>query len=432
MKMKKMLAAALALTMAVSLSACRKELPQEPTGSTDSTPQSSDTSKEPTGLVAEVGAALKFWTADVNFGKAVAEQFKAKTGIAVEVEEVGLDAAEKMALDGPAGKGADVFMSPHDKAPYLISSGLAQDLDSTIVQNLSTVVNPVATKTVTVDGKQYGVPVSIETTAMFYNKDTIKSDEPAKTFEQIFEEAKGFNDVNENKFWFLGSITNGSGGYPLVSMNGVKIFGEDGTDNDNPGFSDPNFVKVLETMKSFKEVIPISSGDLTMAASGFLDESFKNGKTAYYVNGPWAVQGLKDAGINFGVCPLPTLNGKTLKPMAFVQNAFVSAYSQYPNAAQLFAEFLVSEEAATTLYEQASKITSRTDITNVKGLSEDEYLSPFLSQFSDADPMPTATRMSYYWTIAENIFSAVFDGTLTPEEGAKKAQADFEALVASE
>jgi arabinogalactan oligomer/maltooligosaccharide transport system substrate-binding protein len=32
----------------------------------------------------------------------------------------------------------------------------------------------------------------------------------------------------------------------------------------------------------------------------------------------------------------------------------------------------------------------------------------------------------------QSVLSAVFDGKITPEEGAKKAQDDFEALVASE
>lgn len=379
----------------------------------------------------EEGAALTFWTGDVDFGNAVAESFKAETGITVTVEQIGLESAEKMALDGPAGRGADVFMAPHDKVQYLLSSGLALELNPDSTAFIKDTVNPVAVKTVTKDNKLYGVPVSIETVAMFYNKDVVQGD-PAATFEQIFDESKPFNDPNDNKFWFLSSITNGSGAFPFISMNGVNLFGADGTDNEKPGFSDPGFVKALEAVQSFKEIIPISSGDMTMAAAGFLDESFKTGKTAYYMNGPWAVKGFKDAGVNFGVYPIPTYKGKTLKPMAFVQVAHVSAYSKYPVAAQMFARHLVTEQGASALYEKASKITSRKDIENVKGLSTDEYLSPFIKQFSDAVPMPTASRMGYYWTISQDVFSAVFDGAMTPEEAAAKAQADYDALVASE
>lgn len=56
----------------------------------------------------------------------------------------------------------------------------------------------------------------------------------------------------------------------------------------------------------------------------------------------------------------------------------------------------------------------------------------FTEQFSDSVPMPTSKRMSYFWTVSESVYSAVFDGTLTPEEGVEKAQKDFDALVQSE
>ncbi len=434
--LKKILTIALTAAICLSVAGCKAPPPTATSSEGSSSESSSTESGEDSSTVAEEytpedGASLLLWTGDLEFGKTVAEQFKAKTGIEVTVEEIGFDSADKMALDGPAGKGADVFISPHDKVQYLVSSGLAVALDPQIQEAVTQTINPVAVQTVTKDQKMYGVPVSIETVAMFYNKDAVKG-EPAKTFEQIFEESKAYNKPKDNKYWFLSSIANGNGAFPFLSMNGVELFGKDGTDNDNPGFKSEGFVKAMETLTKFKEIIPISSGDLTMAASGFLEESFKTAKTAYYINGPWAVKGLKDANVNFGVYPLPTFEGKTLKPMAFVQNAHVSAYSKYPKAAQLLAEYLVSEEAATALYEKAVKITSRNDITNVKGLNEDEYLSPILEQFKNAVPMPTATRVSYYWTISENVFGAVFDGKLTPEKAAEKAQADFDALVASE
>lgn len=46
--------------------------------------------------------------------------------------------------------------------------------------------------------------------------------------------------------------------------------------------------------------------------------------------------------------------------------------------------------------------------------------------------MPQVKRISYYWTTMQSVLSAVFDGKMTPEEGAAKAQSDFDALVASE
>ena len=98
----------------------------------------------------------------------------------------------------------------------------------------------------------------------------------------------------------------------------------------------------------------------------------------------------------------------------------------------LFAEYLVSEEGAEILYEKAYNVTARKNIENINGLKDDDALKVYTEAFDDAVPMPQVKRISYYWTTMQSVLSAVFDGKITPEEGAKKAQDDFEALVASE
>ena len=110
----------------------------------------------------------------------------------------------------------------------------------------------------------------------------------------------------------------------------------------------------------------------------------------------------------------------------------MSAYTEYPKAAQLFALYLASEEGASLLYSEAYQITARKDISNVEGLKEDEELRVYVEAFQDAVPMPSVKRMSYYWTVIQSVLNAVFDQKLTPAEGAQKAQKDFDALVASE
>lgn len=215
-------------------------------------------------------------------------------------------------------------------------------------------------------------------------------------------------------------------------MDGFSLFGEDGRNQDNPGFDTVEFEKGLERIASLKETIPIAAEDLKMETMSLLEQNFRDGKTAYYPIGPWLIKSLKDENIDFGVIPLPTLDGKTMKTFGAVQNAHVSAYTKYPKAAQLFAMYLVSEEAASVLYEKAYAITARKDITNVEGLNKDEQLSVYVEAFKNSVPMPSVKRMSYYWTIMQSVLNAVFDGDITPKEGALKAQKDFDDLVAGE
>ncbi len=266
---------------------------------------------------------------------------------------------------------------------------------------------------------------------MLYNKDLVK-EKPSETFEQIEEEANKYNDKNINKFWFLTIATDGYSAYPFLSVDGFRLFGENGNDGDNPGFNTKEFEKGLEAISKLRKIIPIESEDLKLQASTFLEQNFRNGKTAYYPIGPNAIKELKKSGVNFGITKLPTYGGKPMRAFSVVQNAHVSAYTKYPNASQLFAQYLVSKDAASLLYTKAYKITSRKDTSNIEGLKDDEYMKVYAEQFKNTDPIPSTKRISYFWTIMESTLGSVFDGNITPNEAAEKIQKDFDALVQSE
>ncbi len=423
MNCKKITAFLLCALLAVPFAGCKKALPAE--GGTPSAAQSGAASAAE--LKPEAGATLKFrtgGTADTAFAKAAAANFEKKYGVKVTVEEGGLYDTQKIALEGPSGKGPDVFICPHDKTAECIKSGYFLPLDPSIIKKLNDEVLPICMKTVTSGGKCYGVPVSVETYVLFYNKKLVKT--PITTFEQLAKEAKAYNNPKKNKFYYLFEST-GSPMYTMLSTYGFQLFGKDGTDSDHPGFDTPAFEKGLEVLQKYHKIIPISSGDL--GNTDFLDTQFENGNTAYIMSGPWDVQTFRKAGVDLGAVPLPTLDGHQQKSFAFIQNAHVSAYTKYPKAAQLFAESLISPESAELLYTKASKITARKDAASLKGLANDEVLQAIIKAFGNSNPMPSSKRISYFWTISNDICTAVFDGKITPAQGAKKAQDEWNSLV---
>ena len=420
--------------LAIGLAGCG-QLPQDTSAANTNTKEesksvSSSLSKSDDGkLEPEEGASLRFRTGDEEFGNAVAKLFEEKYKVPVKVEEGNSLDFTKDVMEAASGEGPDVFMSPHDKTLEGIQAGIFTELDPSLVESLESDISDVAMKTVTVDDKVYGVPVSIETNVMFYNKSVVK-DKPASTFDELKKEAEEFNNQKENKFIYLSDVTTGSPIYPMLGTYGFRLFGENRTDEDHPGFDTPEFEKGLEVLADYHNIMPISSGDLSNA--DFLTNQFTEGKTGYLLGGPWNVKTFREAGVDFGVTNLVTYDGHEQKPFAFVQNAHVSAYTKYPKTAQLFAEFLVSPESAELLYSKAFKITSRSDITSVDGLKEDKELTAIAKAFEKSIPMPSAQRISAYWTITSNIGPAVFDQQMTPKEGAKKAQEDWDAFLQTE
>lgn len=429
MKKRKLCSLLLSATLisAAALTGCGKELPPEAAQTSGAEAEADSDTGE---IVPEEGAKLLLWTDKQAYGEAIAKGFmEAYPGVTVTAEEVGFtDARTKMELDGPAGSGADVFMISHNRLGSAISSGMVLAFEGDVRDRLLDGLSDAAIKSASQDGKLYGAPVSVEANSFFYNKDIV-GEEPAASFEEIIEFAKTYNDPAQNRFAFMMDAANGYSAYGFLTSYGYKLFGESGTDRDEPGFDSPEFEKGLTFFKELREILPVETQDLK---GEFVNEQFKQGKTAYILGGPWNIVDFRNSGVNFGVMTMPTLNGMTPTPFAGLKVAHVSAYTDYPHAAMLLAEYMASAPGANILYDTNYKTTALKDIAVVPKLLEDKDLSVFSKQFESAFPVPNIDRMDYYYSISEKALALVFDGQLEPAEAAKKAMEEWNSLVASE
>lgn len=428
MKLKKITAFLLCSLVALPLAGCNKPLPPTDSG-TSSKSSKPGNSSAAASLVPEPGASLKFQTdsaSDSDFAKAVAENFKKKYGVNVTVEEGGLNNDEKISLECTSGTGPDVLISSDDKSEEGIDGKYFLQLDDSIAKKLNSEITPIAMKTVTKDGNVYGVPVSLETYVLFYNKKLVKT--PITTFEQLAKEAKAYNNPKKNKFYYLFDASTGSPLYTVLTAGGFTLFGN-GTDYNKPGFDTPEYKKGLEALQKYHEIVPTLSANL--GDTDFLDTQFEKGNTAYILSGPWDVKTFRDAGVDLGVVGLPTYEGRQQKSYVFIKNAHVSRGTKYPVAAQLFAESLVSSESAELLYSKANKITSLKDVSQISGLS-DPAMKTIINAFSNSELMPRTERMNYFWTITKDECAQVFDGTLKPDQAVSKSEQEWNTFVSEE
>ncbi|OOB79142.1 MAG: hypothetical protein BEN18_04965 [Epulopiscium sp. Nuni2H_MBin001] len=422
MKLYKQLMVA-GLVIAATSGCSQKELPV-----TDTTPAVVNKNEDGT-LVPEDDAKLVLWIDNKGYAEAIVAGFnEIYPDVEVQIVEVmDTETTQKIELEGPAGNGADVFTLPHDQFAKSYNSGILLPLDEDIAQGLEQTIMPNALSIVQTDTGTYGVPIITEALAIFYNKDLVE--EPATSFEEIFEFAETFNDPLNNQFAFAMNVANAYNAYAFLTPYGFELFGPDGTDVDNPGFDTDAFEQGLEFIAELNTILPVKSLDL---AGEFIGEQFKAGKIAYVLDGPWQLETYKQAGLNLGVMTIPTIDGNVPTPFAGVKNVHVSAYTDYPNASMLLAQYMGSEEAANILYETVYKLPALADASVVDGLAEDELLSVFLEQFETAFPMPSVNRISYYWSIGEKAISLVFDGQVTPAEARAAAVTEWNSLVASE
>lgn len=351
---------------------------------------------------------LKVWESSgetEEFIKQAGEEFtKLYPNITIEYENVELgDANTQIALDGPGGVGADVFATPSNTIGGLVAGGHILAVDE------EDVVGKVAASceaAVTYDGKIYGYPVSDETYALFYNKDLIE--EAPTTWEEVEEFCKEFN--SGSKYGIIWNVADAYYSPIFTGKNGNKLFGEDGTDTSSTYMNNEEAIEGMEYFQSFRQYLDVPAADLSDNAVCLA--AFTEGNAAMYITGPWNVASCEDAGMNFGVAPLPALPGDENPAASFsgARTMQVSAYTDYPEEAKEFAKFLISEEMQQLRFELTGAIPS-VDIE-----VESEYMAGFQAQLEYAYPMPSIAEIDNFWDPMNNACSNVWDGADVKKE----------------
>uniref|UniRef100_C5D6S6 Maltodextrin-binding protein n=1 Tax=Geobacillus sp. (strain WCH70) TaxID=471223 RepID=C5D6S6_GEOSW len=379
----------------------------------------------------EKGAKLKVWESGGAIGewtKYVAEEFTKKYGVPVTFEEVGhTDAPEKLKTDGPAGLAADVFAAPHDHLGSMVPAGLV--LENFFPEEYQDKFMKSAIEGTTVDGTLYGYPTSIETYALFYNKDLVKK--LPKTMDELITQAKELTDIRNNKYGFMMEVANLYFVYSFIGGYGGYVFGDNNTNPKDIGLNNEGAVKAGKLMQRIhKEILPLKVEDITYDVKQSL---FNEGKLAFNIDGPWAVAGHRDAGVNFGVIPLPKLeNGQTPTSFSGIRAFYVNAYTKYPNAASLFAKFATSEEMLLKRFEMTGQLPPVQSLLDNETIKNDEIASAFLEQAKYAVPMPNIPQMPMVWEPMASALTTIWNDGKDPKEALDAAVDQIKAGIATQ
>ncbi len=374
-------------------------------GKADNTNKNTDNSdKNVEGEITTENITLKVWESTEGpdeFIRQAGEKFTEKyPNITIEYVNVELgDTTTQIALDGPAGVGADVFAAPHDKLGELVSGGHV--LPTANANDIASKVLESCTSAVTYDGTMYGYPVSAETYALFYNKDIIDEADVPTTWEEVKEYAAA--NTGNGKYGFLMDVGNGYYTIIFTTSDDNRLFGAEGTDKENTNINSEASVKGMEVFQGLRDAINVPAADLT---TSICDSAFASGTVAMYITGLWNVTVFEEAGINFGVTTLPSLPGNDTPAASFsgTRVMFVSAYTDHPTEAAAFADFLLSEEMQQLRFDLTGSLPS------ISVEVDSPYAEGFLQQLDYAFPMPSIPEMGSYWDAMNAASANIWDG----------------------
>lgn len=292
---------------------------------------------------------------------------------------------------------------------------------------------PVAVKGGTFAGKLYGIPMSMNSEALYYNKIIMKQagiTHPPKTLAQL--------NADQAKEWKIsgGRVTQ-IGFYPIV--NGFAPFTS--YFGDVKGFvngkydlaGNPKAVAEMKWLASYSKYPYAAVTALNSAygaVGGGSEDPFDMGKQGFYLSGPW--EGYENIppdnpGLvgHFGVESFPPVPGGTSIPSTWVNGNYniIPKGAKHPRAAFTFISWLAGYNNVSGIAKilpmggwvpPSPKVAATS--TYQAWLSKNPYLKPFITQFgSSATRTTTLTPAeAQYNTALGNAVQYVATKKMTP------------------
>ena len=339
----------------------------------------------------------------------VAAGFTADLGVEVVIENVD-PLTDKFQQAASTGDGPDIVLWAHDRFGEWAAGGLIQAVepgDDFVAGNISS-----AWDAVQFSGKTWGYPVAVEAVALVYNKDLI--DSPPATFEEIVGmEVDGATTImwDYNNTYFTMPLLMANGGYAFQKVDGVYDGSQTGVNNDGAVMGAS---MVLEL---------ISSGTMPEGVDyGIMDGAMNKGEVAMVINGPWSWGGFDASGINYGVAPLPSVNGQPSPAFLGVQAFAINAAS--PNkdlAVELLENYVLTDEGL-AVWNANSAMGALTDIS-AGAAQNDDRVSATLAGAAVGIPMPSNPEMGAFWGAMGPALSNITTGAASVEDALNDAAA---------
>ncbi len=356
---------------------------------------------------------LVIWVGDNRGAELIREigtRFEADFGIAVDVAVVE-PLPEKYQQAAATGDGPDMLMFAHDRLGEWSAGGIIAPVS--LGAGWSDGVLPAAMEAVSFDGATWGYPVSVEAAHLIYNKKFVET--PPTDFADI-----GATELPEGVAPILWDYNNTYFTFPLLAANGGFAFNKiDGSyDGSTTGVNTEGAVEGAQVLASL-------IADKVMPAGvdyGVMEGAMNNGEVAMMINDPWAWANLESSGIDFGVAPLPTVDGKLTPPFLGVQAIAFNAASPNTDLAQEFVENYLTTDEGLAEWNAEGALGALAD-TSAAAAQDDPHVSAMLEVAANGIPMPSNAEMGAFWAAMAPALTNITNGTQQPQEALDDAAA---------
>jgi maltose/maltodextrin transport system substrate-binding protein len=337
----------------------------------------------------------------------VGDIFEKASGVKVVVEHPE-DAPPKFQAAAGAGKGPDIFCWPHDRAGEFAKGGLIVPVHPS--KAVRDDIEPAAWDAFRYHGKLWGYPVGIETLSLIYNKALVKT--PPKSWEEVYRldrelQAQGRKAIlwEFNKSFFS---------WPIFGSAGAYVFARDANGDYNPrkvGVNNAGAVRAGELVRDMivKGLMPKS------AVYADMEAAFSRGDVAMMVSGPWAWDNVRKSRIDFGVAPIPGIDGGPAKPFIGVLGCMITAPSKQKDIAREFIEAFLLKPENLRLVNADVPLGVPASKAFYAELASDPHIRASKESTNHGEAIPNIPETGRFWTAVDAALEAITNGQQSPK-----------------
>lgn len=398
----------LATALAVGMTACSGGNSSSSAAAANSAASQAASSGAASSELGESGAKITLWGSadDQAMLKTMAKAFEQahtdkKYQVTVNVQDE--DKAQAAILKD-VDAAADVFCVPHDQLGALVEAGACYP-NTVFADEVKASDDANAVQASTYKNVLYGYPRSVQSIFLFYNKSVLGPDD-VKTMDGMLKKAKA---AGKQCGW---DMTNNYDTAPLYLANGVKLFGDKGTDVNGSTFNSPEAVAVA------KYIAGLKSKGLKNVNDGDVVKLLKDGSVVAQATGSWKADAFKAAfGSNYAVAKLPTINidgtEKQIVSFAGYTLYLVNAHSKCPQAAMQLADYMTNKDNQLKAFKDRGVVPANKDAAGDPSVTSDATVAAQLEQAKTSIPMPSITQMTNFWSDSSMAYSRdIFEGKI--------------------
>ncbi len=398
--MKRLITLILCLLMLLSLTACG--------GSTDS----ADANKlviwhdKEEAVIAALSDYLAQAAPDLDV------QFEKKTSLTDSLKLVGNDPSAA----------PDLFLFAHDKIGVFAEMGILAPVAPLLEDGTLDAFLPMTIDAATYKGTLYQLPLYFETLLFMYNRRYMRDEEVPATTEALYSYME--NNTGRGRYGF---VEQHSTAYYCAAW----IHGFGGSIIDSSAVPFPDEQAVQEALAYHLKFVKLMPGETEYNTVNTL---FLEGKADATIGGPWMVPSAREAGIDLGIAPMPTVDetGLALAPYSGVQGLHVlkAAAEKKTDAVKALLRALAKPEIGTSLALASGCAPANGECYEDARVAEDSLVQAMRQTAEIAVPMPNIPEMDVMWTVVSNLLTDVNLSGKDIASSFQAAKAQAESLIA--